>query len=81
MRPVKPNIDVTAVQDILQQHWGRPAQVMSDVEKNGNFSTVYYFTMDGTEYVILFNQAEGEIMKESNLLLTYFPHKVCSILK
>lgn len=60
MRPIKPDLTLTAVQAILQQHWRRPAQELCEAEKHGNFSTVYYFTMEGTEYVILFNQAEGE---------------------
>jgi hygromycin-B 4-O-kinase len=65
MRPDKPDISITTVQTVLQQHWGCPAQEVSAVGENGNFSTVYYFTMKGSEYVILFNQAEeGGYLRE-----------------
>ncbi|WP_042161450.1 phosphotransferase family protein [Paenibacillus gorillae] len=61
---LKPEVSITTVQTVLQQHWGRPAGEVSAVVENGNFSTVYYFTMEGAEYVILFNQAGGSYLRE-----------------
>lgn len=61
-------ISITDVQAILQRHWDCSTEDVTAIE-GGNFSTVYFFTMEGQEYVIRFNDAvEGSFQKEQYIV-------------
>ncbi len=67
MSHVKPEVNVSQVQRLLDSRFGQAIVNLSAAEVNGNFSSVFFFSHAGTEYVIRFGQADADYRKERRI--------------
>lgn len=59
----KPNMDIAAVEALLESHYGKKVQEVS-IAAGGNLSTVFFFKYEDKSYVIRFSELKGAFETE-----------------
>ena len=59
----KPNMDIAAVEALLESYYGKKVQEVS-ITAGGNLSTVFFFKHEGQSYVIRFSELKGAFETE-----------------